>query len=488
MNPLVLLRGATVRLVHPHGPEVLSGLDFTLCAGRHLAVVGDNGAGKTTFLRLLRGDIWPQDPASRQYFDAAGQPDPSPIVFREASALVSPETAEEWRRSEYGASVLETVLSGLGNSPYFQGAPTDEQLSRAQGLLAAVGAEHLARRGMDEVSEGQAKLVLILRALMGRPRVLFLDEVGDGLDAATRPLLLGLLNAAAGNGTQLVQSGHRLGEFCPAIQDVVVMEQGRIVARGGRELLESTRRQAPQVPQALQTPLPQSAVGQPLVELAGVSAVLAGRQVLFDVAWTIRQGQGWVLSGSNGAGKSTLLKILAGDLYPLAGATVRRFGSAEPRTLWELRGRLGLVSFADQAFYNGEATFLDTVLSGFDGTVGMYRQATAQELATARQLLDSQGVGQLADQPLQRLSFGQRRLALILRALVHGPELLLLDEPLSGLSARAAADVGRFLSRLALGGLAMVVVCHRPGDLPPELSLELRLEAGRVVHDGLRRE
>ena len=479
----VELLGATVRVA---GRDILRGVDFRLEPGEHWALIGPNGSGKTTLLKLLRGDTWPMDPATRRY-ECDGQAGPNPIRFRQLSRLVTPEAVEVYRRREDTLSGLGAVLTGLSDGRYLYTAPTARQRAAALKLMARAGAAHLAELRLDHASEGQLKLLALLRALAAGPQVLLLDEITDGLDARSREAALACLERAVTDGVQLIMATHRAGDVPGAVTRVARLDAGRITRLGGRELL--TALATPGASTAQSTP-PAARDTAPLWEIAHADVRLDGVNILRDVNWTVRHGERWLLTGPNGAGKSTLVRLVMGEVAALGGpksrVRIRRLGRTHP-TLWEVRRRIGCVSLEQQAGYDASVTALETVVSGFFGHVGLHAEASPAQWSAARELMGRFAVDALADTPLERLSFGRRRLMLILRALVHNPEALVLDEPLSGLDTDARAEVLALVRELATTGVTLVMVSHRADDWPPEMDLELALDDGRVSYCGLRR-
>ena len=136
-----------------------------------------------------------------------------------------------------------------------------------------------------------------------------------------------------------------------------------------------------------------------------------------------------------------------------------------------MRRRIGCVSLEQQAGYDASVTALETVVSGFFGHVGLHAEASPAQWSAARELMGRFAVDALADTPLERLSFGRRR----------------LDEPLSGLDTDARVEVLALVRELATTGVTLVMVSHRADDWPPEMDLELALDDGRVSYCGLRR-
>jgi heme exporter protein A len=202
------------------------------------------------------------------------------------------------------------------------------------------------------------------------------------------------------------------------------------------------------------------------IELDGLARHYGERPALLDLSLTLEQGQTLVVFGPNGAGKSTLLRVLATLLRPHRGS-VRVLGRSLPSQSWALRGRVGLV---------GHEPLL-------------YRELTAREnlrfharlhgVAPERveQLLGQVGLPARADERVRTLSRGTVQRLAVCRAVLHEPELLLLDEPFSHLDPAAIELVEPLIGRSA--GRTRVLTSHQPAHGLSEADLVLGLRAGR---------
>ena len=224
----------------------------------------------------------------------------------------------------------------------------------------------------------------------------------------------------------------------------------------------------------------------PYLDLVSVEAWLGPRRVFEALSLRLHPGEHTVVLGPNGSGKSSLVKLLSRELYPVVkpGSWLRLFGS-ETVNLWELRARIGLVSQDLQAGYGGRVPAADVVLSGFFGSVGIGRSqvASAAQHRRVAELMDQLGLADLAERPYAQLSDGQRRRLLLARALVHGPEVLVLDEPTNGLDLRAKHQLLAILRDLARAGTTLLLVTHQIEAILPEISRCVLLRQGRVVGD-----
>ena len=225
----------------------------------------------------------------------------------------------------------------------------------------------------------------------------------------------------------------------------------------------------------------------PYLELEGVAAHLGERRVFNNLSLQLNLGEHTVVLGPNGAGKSALVKLISREIYPVVqgGSSLRLFGQRTVN-LWELRRRIGLVSSDLERLYNPLVPASDVVLSGCFGSVGIGRSQTPTPAMQHRvsELMDQLGLLELTKERLGQLSEGQRRRLLIARALVHKPDVLVLDEPSRALDLKACHQLLQTLRELCRSGTTVVQVTHRIDTIVPEMQRVICLNAGAVVGDG----
>ena len=205
---------------------------------------------------------------------------------------------------------------------------------------------------------------------------------------------------------------------------------------------------------------------EPAVELSGLGRAYGERTALEGVTLTLAPGRTLAVFGANGAGKSTLLRILATLLRPHAGRA-RVLGSDLPAGGWEVRGRIGLLAHEPLLYRELSAR------ENLAFHARLHRAAPAR----GAELLDQVGMLGRAGEPVRTLSRGMAQRVAICRAVLHAPELLLLDEPLANLDPGAAAAVEPLIGRAA--GPARVVISHDVEHGLAEADLVLGLRAGR---------
>jgi molybdate transport system ATP-binding protein len=228
------------------------------------------------------------------------------------------------------------------------------------------------------------------------------------------------------------------------------------------------------------------------VRLAHLSVHRGGRDVLKGISWTIRPGERWVLAGANGAGKTQLLKLVAGVVWPKAVARATRH--------YLLGRQLNSTPFGikDEIAYLGAERHDKYQRYGWNMPVerivgtGLYRTdipldaLSVADRQRIRRTLERLAVAHLASRRLLCLSYGERRVILLARALVSRPRLLLLDEVLNGLDETNRARVLRWLGRQS-GRLPWVLATHRIEDVPASATHALVLSGGRIVYRGALR-
>ena len=209
----------------------------------------------------------------------------------------------------------------------------------------------------------------------------------------------------------------------------------------------------------------------PAIELSGVARAFGERIALRDVSVSVPAGATLAVLGRNGAGKSTLLRILATLLRPHAGA-VKVFGEPLPREGWKVRGRIGLL---------GHEPLLYRDLTGREN---LAYHARLHSVADERvdELLDAVGMRERAEDPVRSLSRGMVQRLTIARAVLHAPELLLLDEPRSNLDPAAGELVEPLIGRAA--GVTRVLTSHDPQAALAEADLVLALAGGGAAYVG----
>ena len=227
------------------------------------------------------------------------------------------------------------------------------------------------------------------------------------------------------------------------------------------------------------------------VSLRAVSVRRGQKWILRDITWQLRPGERWALLGENGAGKTQLLKLISGEVWPTptrlsaaGGKDGRSFRQGRRSIdLRDAKQRITYVGGERQdkyARYGWNLSVRDVVATGVEGTDLLLRPVTAPQARRVRSQLKVCGLESLASRKFLSLSYGEKRLVLLARALVGDPDWLLLDEFYNGLDAEYRRRIDAVFQTARRRGQSWVATAHRAMDLPAGTRLLLTLSAGRV--------
>ncbi|EOZ7526076.1 molybdate ABC transporter ATP-binding protein ModF [Enterobacter roggenkampii] len=444
--------------------------DLTLRAGESWAFVGTNGSGKSALARALAGELNLLKGEYQSDFTRLTR-----LSFEQLQKLVS----DEWQRNNTDLLSPGEDDTGRTTAEIIQDEVKDP--ARCERLAEQFGITPLLNRRFKYLSTGETRKTLLCQALMSEPELLILDEPFDGLDVQSRAQLASLLASLNQQGYTLVLVLNRFDEIPDFIQHAGVLADCNLTETGEKtallkqaliaqlahsEQLDGITLPEPDAPSARHALDPH----QPRIVLRDGMVAYDDRPILNRLSWTVNPGEHWQIVGPNGAGKSTLLSLITGD-HPQGYSNDltlfgRRRGSGE--TIWDIKKHIGYVSSSLHLDYRVSTTVRNVILSGYFDSIGIYQAVSDKQHKLAQQWLDILGMdNRVADAPFHSLSWGQQRLALIVRALVKHPTLLILDEPLQGLDPLNRQLIRRFVDVLiSEGETQLLFVSHHAEDAP----------------------
>lgn len=219
---------------------VLEDCNLRIESGEHVGILGPNGCGKSTLIKTITRELYPvARPNSR--ITILGQEAWNVFELRSLLGIVSNDLMAWCMGDAVGRDV---VLSGFfsSNDIYPNHLITRDLIEKAEGALAQLQVLHLADRPVSEMSSGEARRVLIARALVHRPKALLFDEPSNSLDLFARHALRESMSQLAQSGIGIVLVTHDLSDVIPEIERVVLMSRGRIVADGHKEVILKAER------------------------------------------------------------------------------------------------------------------------------------------------------------------------------------------------------------------------------------------------------
>ncbi|OWV27847.1 molybdate ABC transporter ATP-binding protein ModF [Halomonas campaniensis] len=468
----------------------LSEIDWIIEPHQHWVITGTNGSGKSALAAALAG-VGKIEAGTIQ-----GLPNNVGLVSFEAQAEL---IAKELKKDD--ADIMDVISLGTPVSEMIFEQCQDPEL--ASELVEKFGLTKLLDRAFRKLSTGETRKVMLIRALSSKPDLLILDEPFDGLDVDTLAMLQAHL-ASIIDTVPMVMVLNRFDEMPDFITHVAYLDKERLEKKRGdkkrgdsgrlaftverqdeaafNELyqllhLKTTDLSLPEADPA--SKLPALDPSQPLVKLKQATIQYGDTVIVDKLDWTIEQGQHWQLSGPNGSGKTCVLSLITGDHPQCYTNDIFVFGfqRGNGESIWQIKQFIGYVSTALQWEYRVSTSCKNVIISGFYDSIGVYTKATDHQKKIADQWLVLLGMQERADQPFNKLSYGDQRLLLIARAMVKHPPLLILDEPCLGLDDMNRQLVLALIEKICAGKETTVLyVNHHTEDKIKEIDNHLSLE------------
>jgi iron complex transport system ATP-binding protein len=231
LPPLIELENVTVRRDER---IALDSVSLSIAQGEHVAILGPNGCGKSTLIKLISRDLYPIQKPEPWALRIMGRDQWRLFDLRHHLGIVSNDWMQMCTRDYSG---YEIVLSGFFGSvgiwPYHP--VTAEMARKAREVMELLEISHLSSRGTNEMSSGEARRILIARALVHDPQALMLDEPTTSLDLRATWELREVLGKLARNGISILMVTHHLPDIIPEMRRVVLIRQGRVVMDGPKE-------------------------------------------------------------------------------------------------------------------------------------------------------------------------------------------------------------------------------------------------------------
>jgi len=495
-KPFLTLDHVTIRL---RDRFVFEETSWQIRSDEHWAVIGANGAGKSTLVKAIAGDVPIVRGRAVYHFRDESGLSPDGQVAR-----VAFDTETDFHGTKAGfdsfsteqdgeVSVAETILWGSS-------AEGRAEEGRLRDIAQQLGMEHLLGRASHVLSNGEAKKVVIARALLRSPSLLILDEPFEGLDERAKTELKELIDRLMTGPMRVILVTHRFGEISPKITHVLCVKDCRVLLQGrAEEILKAES--IPQIfgdgglgeqgkglyfkaQKEMQTSGPQE-----LIAMKNTTVRYGGHMVLDHIDWTVRKGENWAVLGPNGAGKSKLLELITGDNVQGYANEIHLFGrrKGSGETIWEIKEKLSMVSAEFQMRYQKRISAYDVICSGFFDSVGLYQSCTEEQHQTVREWIGLLKMEDMARKRFDHLSHGQQRLILLVRAMVKSPLLMILDEPCDGLDYANRRRVLEFIEFIgSQTATDLIYVTHHKDELPLCITHALVLDKGKITAIGER--
>lgn len=226
-----------------------------------------------------------------------------------------------------------------------------------------------------------------------------------------------------------------------------------------------------------------------LIKIYNASVVIDGHKILDNINWEIKKGENWAILGKNASGKTTLLNLIFGYIRPYYGGKVFYFGSPDPiYNIWEIRKRIGFLTFEFERDYRYNENALNVVLTGFYSSIGLYERPDNLKIEKAKKWLSFMGISNLEDKKIYKMSQGERQKVFLSRALVTSPDVLVLDEPCSGMDVPSREKFLKSIEKIGRTNTSLILVTHYPEEIVPSITHVLYMKNGKIFAQGKKED
>ena len=450
--------------------EGLAVPDWSIQSGDAWCVFGRNGSGKQMIGQLLVGDVVPH----KGVVDRALEPDQIALIsFERQQATYE----EEWRlaatdiipEDEWGTRVADFLpLDRLDDT-----------------LIDQLNMRHRLQAFYRELSTGESRKLMVLKALLDEAELLICDNPFDSLDQGTVQALSETFRLAVASGVAVILLLSNRSDIPEWVERFGHVEAGLLTAFAGPRDAQLAQLETGIGTDAIVQPgIPEDAIRLEAYDAPYIAALnqctvrYGDRNVLDVLSVKIAPLQHTLVTGENGAGKSTLLGLITGDCMQCFSNDVTVFGHrrGSGESVWDIKRQLGLVSNDLHRRYTVRCDALSVVCSGFFDSIGLYDPPTEPQIRLGREWLQAVDMAEQAETSFQSLSYGEQRLVLIARAMVKSPLLLVLDEPTQGLDELNRERILGFMSAIeARRHSTLLFVSHREDEFLPLFEQHIHL-------------
>ncbi|MFH8136258.1 ribose ABC transporter ATP-binding protein RbsA [Pantoea osteomyelitidis] len=471
MQPLLQLEG--IEKSFP-GVKALKGASLSVWPGRVMALVGENGAGKSTMMKVLTG-IYSRDAGSLRWLGnettfsgpKASQEAGIGIIHQELNLIPQ-------------LTVAENIFLGREFVSRFGRIDWKRMYDEADALLKRLNLRFNSHQLVGDLSIGDQQMVEIAKVLSFKSQVIIMDEPTDALTDTETLSLFRVINELKAQGCGIVYISHRMKEIFEICDDVTVFRDGQFIAERAVSELDEESLIEMMVGRKLEDQYPRldKAPGEIRLKVDNLNG-----PGVHNVSFTLRKGEILGVSGLMGAGRTELMKLLYGAL-PKSGGNVwldgREVNTRSPQDglangivyISEDRKRDGLV-----LGMSVKENMSLTALRYFSRSGGSLKHA-AEQLAVGDFIRLFNVKTPSMEQPIGLLSGGNQQKVAIARGLMTRPNVLILDEPTRGVDVGAKKEIYQLINQFKAEGLSIILVSS---EMPEVLGMSDRI---LVMHEG----
>ena len=468
--PLLIASGLTKTY---GGVHALKSVDFELRAGEVHALVGENGAGKSTIIKILSGAVQPDSGVITLGGETVAHN--NPVLARRLGISVIYQQPALFP----DLTVAENIALTLDNPSPWRKIDWRTRRDRAQTLLDSVGAAIDPMTRVSQLSMPEQQLVEIARALGANAQVLILDEPTASLTDREVEKLFAVIRGMRARGVGLIYVSHRLEELFEIADRVTILRDGTVIAMKTMSEVNRDELIHLMVGRQLSAVFPKREIehGDVVLEARNLTSKAAG---IGNVSFVIRAGEILGFAGLVGAGRTELAEVLFG-LRPIDSGEILLRG--QPARIESPKDAvdLGIAYVPEDRRHHGVILDLsiaaNTSLANLAAVSSRGFLATSQERALAADYLQRLNIkADGIDAPVSSLSGGNQQKVCLGKWLATNPSVLILDEPTQGIDVGAKSEVHKLMCDLAARGMAIMMISS---ELPEVIGMSDRIAVMR---------
>lgn len=470
---LLEVNGLTVRSGNDF---LLKDISFTILKNECWAIIGETGSGKSTLLQSIKN--YKSHPG---IFGFCKEKEPKISLIKHQEKIKDRTGNSQLYYQQRFNSVdkdrtepAKECLSGIKINS------TDSQ------VIDQLNIRKLLEQPVVQLSNGEHKKLQLARALLEGADWILLDDAFVGLDCMARQLIKDMLQHAIDHDVKiLLVTTTDIPEF---VTHIAEFKNGILTSVRTRKKYFSSKTPKTTCRKDIDLSsfnIPaQNEEFKNVVKLDQVKVIYSGKKILDNISWQVKKSERWNISGPNGSGKSTLLSLITGD-NPQAFANDihlfdRKRGSGE--TIWQIKKKIGFVSPELHYYFDRSSTVHDVVASGLFDTIGLFRKLSPHHKKAVNEILEIFEISAFETKLLGTLSQGYQRLALLARAMIKNPPLLILDEPTQGLDNELAQHFIDFIDKITVElNKTLINVTHEMHRIPACVTHQLKMNEGKII-------
>lgn len=467
------------------GIPVLQKISLTLHAGQTLGLLGENGAGKSTLMNILGGNL----AAGSGHMKLSGE------IYAPGSPRDAEAAGVAFIHQELNLFANLSIAENLFLTHFprkFGTIDRHRMRKRSVELLKQVGLSISPSLLVETLSAGERQLVEIAKALNLESQLIILDEPTTSLTEPEVERLFGLIRSLQQRGITLIYISHALGEVRELCDEVVVLRDGNVVARGPTDSLNTNEMVSLMVGRQVDQKFPAS-TSEPSDEVVLDVRSVSQPGIVENVSFSLHRGEVLGIAGLMGSGRTELARILFG-CDPMASGEIELHGVGISNLSTRERIGRGMAMLTESRRDDGlcmpaSIRFNMSLVSAKRYASALFGWLHRRKLNAAvdemGRLVKLTGVANL-ERPVRTLSGGNQQKSVLAKWLANEPTVLILDEPTRGIDVGAKYEIYGLIDRLAIGGAGVVVISSEIEELIGLCDRILVMRRGEI-HDELSR-